>query len=186
MMPIVAVTGDQGAATGKTVYAVDYLALCLGPDRNDPFAAALGPAALEEQVITLVGHYGLDYHRIFPAQAEGLLKKHPSLKLRDKQGNTALMLAAGNGREDCARTLLARGLDVNRKNRHGDTALFLAAMKGHVDLVKLLLQHKVNPNLRNKKRENARALAAMNHHQGIVAILDAHAEQSGWMEKFLH
>jgi len=46
----------------------------LGPNRYNPFPAAFGPAALQEQVVALVGDTGTDFHRLLPAQTEGLLQ----------------------------------------------------------------------------------------------------------------
>ena len=42
-------------------------------------------------------------------------------------GDTALMLAAGSGRTETVKSLLARGADVNIRNDNGDTALSKAS-----------------------------------------------------------
>ena len=58
-----------------------------------------------------------------------------------------LMLAAGTGRVDEVRRLLATGADVNAKLEGlGVTALMLAAGGGHVEVVKVLLKAGADPN----------------------------------------
>ena len=74
LMHVVAVARDQGATAGKSVGAVEGFPLLLGPDGDDPLLAALGPARLEHKVVTPVGEAWLEFHRLFPAQAEGLLQ----------------------------------------------------------------------------------------------------------------
>ena len=54
-------------------------------------------------------------------------------------GSMPLFIAAGEGRSDVVRYLLAEGADVNAREQLGDTALTEAAYYGHVALVKELL-----------------------------------------------
>jgi len=56
-------------------------------------------------------------------------------------GSLPLFIAAGEGRSDVVRYLLAEGADVNAREKLGDTALTEAAYYGHVALVKELLAH---------------------------------------------
>ncbi len=55
-----------------------------------------------------------------------------------KQGYTALMIAAGNGFADAVDVLLAAGADISRKNPDGKTAADLARERGHEELAKRL------------------------------------------------
>lgn len=54
-------------------------------------------------------------------------------------GSMPLFVAAGEGRSDVVRYLLAEGADVNAREKLGDTALTEATYYGHVALVKELL-----------------------------------------------
>ena len=53
---------------------VEYVPLFFFPDRNHPSPAALGPAGLKYDMVTLVGIARLEFHCRFAAQAEGLLQ----------------------------------------------------------------------------------------------------------------
>ena len=59
-------------------------------------------------------------------------------------GTTAFMQAAMNGHEDCVKSLLKAGADVNTTDHEGNTALMNAAMSGDVTRVKALLDSGAN------------------------------------------
>ncbi|RXW14277.1 hypothetical protein EST38_g11578 [Candolleomyces aberdarensis] len=75
-----------------------------------------------------------------------LLLSNPNVDLnyKDKDGNTALILAAEGGFEEVVRALLAQspGVKRNVRNRNGDTALSLAVWHGYKGIVRLLLARK--------------------------------------------
>ena len=56
-------------------------------------------------------------------------------------GSTPLFIAAGEGRSDVVRYLLAEGADVNAREQFGDTALTEATYFGHLALINELLAH---------------------------------------------
>merc|ERR1712062_541694 len=65
------------------------------------------------------------------------LLKAADLDLQSKkEGQTALMLAAGHGRKDTVRLLLMNGCDVNAQDEEGSTALMCASEHGHSEIVK--------------------------------------------------
>ncbi|RXW11545.1 hypothetical protein EST38_g14309 [Candolleomyces aberdarensis] len=70
-----------------------------------------------------------------------LLIPNVDLNHKDKDGNTALMLAAESGFEEVVRELLAQspGIKMNVRNRNGDTALSLAVWYGYEGIIRLLL-----------------------------------------------
>ena len=74
LMHVVAVTRDQGAETGQPARAIEHVSLFIGPDRDNPFPATLGPACLEHKMVAPVGKARLELHGFFPAQAKGLLQ----------------------------------------------------------------------------------------------------------------
>lgn len=57
----------------------------------------------------------------------------------DRDGNTLLILATRDGKQDAVKALLAAKAKVNARNRLGDTALMLAAVEGRVEIAKLLV-----------------------------------------------
>jgi ankyrin repeat protein len=59
---------------------------------------------------------------------------------KDKQGNTALLVAILHGREEAARLLINKGLDILVKNRDGNTALQISLSHGRKELVLLLIK----------------------------------------------
>lgn len=65
--------------------------------------------------------------------------------MADADGNTALIICAGNGPEgnDIAVTLLKAGADPNIENRKKKCALSIACEDQNIDLVDLLMDYKV-------------------------------------------
>jgi ankyrin repeat protein len=82
-----------------------------------------------------------------------LLEKGADPKLTTKEGNTALMFAAGVGYRDkntrgtesaaleALKVALDRGLDLNQTNNRGETALHGAALRGADSIVQFLADH---------------------------------------------
>ena len=69
-----------------------------------------------------------------------VLAKHPQTRvdIKNKQDETALMLAAHKNQLELAKVLIQRGADVNKP---GWTPLHYAATRGHRDMIRLLLQN---------------------------------------------
>ncbi len=69
-----------------------------------------------------------------------LLAQSPqtNVNVQNQLGETPLMLAAINNQLDLAKSLIARGADVNRE---GWTPLHYAAAKGHREMMRLLLEN---------------------------------------------
>jgi len=70
---------------------------------------------------------------------ELLLEEEPDLEARNKNGQTALVLAGFNGRLDAIRVLLDAGADVNQTSQNGWTALMRASYSGHIEVMKFLI-----------------------------------------------
>jgi len=89
------------------------------------------------------------------------------LELRDANGATPLIGAAGSGGNDsqspteiaAVKVLLEAGAHVNAMDNHKNTALHLAAMRGYIESVKLLLSHGADPALKNVYGETAANMA---------------------------
>ena len=71
--------------------------------------------------------------------APGSSSGNEDLNLRDNNGTTALMRAAGGGALGILTPLIRLGADVNAKNDDGLTALMSAAAKGSADCVRALI-----------------------------------------------
>ena len=93
-------------------------------------------------------------------------------------GDMPLFIAAGEGRTDVVRYLLAEGADVNAREKLGDTALTEASYYGHVALVKELLAHGADINAIGNdgtaldialNRNNAAVADLLRHHGGKCA-----------------
>ena len=91
-----------------------------------------------------------------------LLKDGASVDSRDRNGDSALNMAAAKGSMPLADVLVKAGADVNLANLAGVTPLMGAAFSGHAELVRRLLAAgaKINPVDRVKK--NAATYAAGN------------------------
>lgn len=75
-----------------------------------------------------------------PTTVEGALDPLLNLNVRDKQGNSALLLAATQGQTAAADQLLEAGSDFCVTDKLGNTALMLAANRGHLETVALLVE----------------------------------------------
>ncbi len=74
--------------------------------------------------------------------------------------STPLHQAAGNGREEAARALLAAGADAAAADCNGDTPMHRAAEGGHEALVELFLSRGQALSARNTVRNLPGAAAA--------------------------
>jgi uncharacterized protein len=92
-----------------------------------------------------------------------LLDKGADRKLTTKDGNTALMLAAGIGYRDkntrgteadaleALKVSIAAGLDLRQTNTRGETALHGAALRGADTIVQFLIDQGVDINATSKQ-----------------------------------
>jgi len=76
-----------------------------------------------------------------PFVIEFLLKRGVGIDTRNDQGETALIIAAWDGREELVELLLKKGADPNVKTRKGVTPLKVAKANGYDHIVKKLLAH---------------------------------------------
>lgn len=74
------------------------------------------------------------------SRVNALVAAKANVNAQDSDGNTALMLASGNGHTEVVRALLAAKADVNAKSPDdSSTALYMAATNGHTAAVQALL-----------------------------------------------
>lgn len=77
----------------------------------------------------------------YEAQIPQLLKKTKNLNDKNKEGNTALMLAAKKGRLPLVLALLSNGAEVSIQNQEGYSASQLAMQNGFLYLAQLLIHY---------------------------------------------
>ena len=82
---------------------------------------------------------GVRNHEYFEPPIDARLHQIVPIGMKNRNGSTALMLAALNGHTDSVRVLLRRPTDIDSKDRTGLTALTYAASRDHYDIVEVLL-----------------------------------------------
>ncbi|MCP4647722.1 MAG: ankyrin repeat domain-containing protein [bacterium] len=74
---------------------------------------------------------------------------------KDSNMNTALMMAAANGKCGVVGKLLESGADSNAANRFGHTALMMAAGNGHLGTVRILIEYNSKAHLKDREGKTA-------------------------------
>ncbi len=90
---------------------------------------------------------------------------------KNKNGTTALLLAAYYGFETISKTLIDSGADVNYQNPSGISPLIYAASKGSREIIKLLLQYGASPTLKDENGYNALMWAVEQTQEFVIPTL---------------
>ncbi len=144
-----------------------------------------------------------------PELIDYLMQRRARLNMRNRNGETALSIAAYigsieyvkrlveagaeinfygwpplsyaafNGHTAVVNYLLKRGAEIDATTENGSTALFFAARFGHVDTVKLLLKKEADLTIVNENGETAVDWAVKNRHTDIEDLLRAAGGRSG-------
>ncbi|MFT3850436.1 MAG: ankyrin repeat domain-containing protein [Propionivibrio sp.] len=147
--------------------------------------------------------------RDIPEAVDYLLAHRARLNTRNKHGETAVSIAAYNGRTayvkrlveagaeinyygwpplsyaaynghlEIVEYLLKHGAEVNGKTGNGSTALFFASRLGHVEVVQFLLKNRADPTVENENGETAVDWALKSANTDIEAILREAGGRSG-------
>ena len=91
---------------------------------------------------------------------EYLLENKADLTISNGEGQTAMHIAAQQGRDSTLRLLVAKGADVNVLDDDGDTPLMYAAARDKLTTISTLLELKADKSIKNKKGKDALAVAA--------------------------
>jgi ankyrin repeat protein len=93
-------------------------------------------------------------------------------EVRERQGRTALMLAAENGHAEIVRILVEHGADLNAKSRDLQlTSLMYAVVKGHPDIVENVTEYGADVNARDGAGRTALMLAVQYKNRDLVHLL---------------
>jgi len=82
----------------------------------------------------------IKYYNEFKELLEVDWGSYKDINIKDNNDNTALIIAAINGKTDIVKLLIENGADIDAKNKYGDTTLTIAVKYGHTDIVELLKQ----------------------------------------------
>ena len=86
-------------------------------------------------------------------------------------GWAPLTYAAYNGHDEIVEYLLKHGADVNGVTENGSSALFFAARFGHTETARLLLKHRAKPNVVNDHNETAMDWALKGKNTDVETLL---------------
>lgn len=99
------------------------------------------------------------------------LDEGAQLEMRDRFGNTPLLLAARGGHPELVRFLLEHGAEIDRTNVAGSTALLRAVEANQRQTAQELLLAGADPNIANTKGVTPLTAAAFNGNDQLVDLL---------------
>ena len=147
--------------------------------------------------------------RDMPDLVNFLVKSRARLNVRNRNGETALSLAAFHGRQPFVQALvtagaeinffgwppliyaaynghqaiveylISKGAEINAKAENGMTALFFASRLGHQNVVATLLKNGADPTITNSRDETAVDWALKSENTDIADMLRAAGGRSG-------
>ena len=103
-----------------------------------------------------------------------LLERGADVNVRDKDGETALMIVSWYGKKEIAELLIKNGIDINAKDNLGRTALMYASWYGHNEVVKLLLENGADVNAQDEDDITALMYAFKNGDKEIIELLKSY------------
>jgi ankyrin repeat protein len=94
------------------------------------------------------------------------------LNEKNKDGDTALRVAANNGHQDIVERLIERGADIDATNEKGHTALIGAACQGHLNIVKMLLKEDAKTDITGTDGNNLKTCARSSGNQDVIKAIN--------------
>jgi hypothetical protein len=162
------------AESGQEAAALELAAMVSPPPRRDELLKRLA-AGPTDGVTPLMRATGAGLKEL----VSELVDKGADVHAVNKDGQTALILAATLGRAEIVQILLEKGgADVDAKTPMGATALILAADQGHVKVVRALLERNAKVNLKASfpfpdsfNKWSALQRAVKGEHSDVVEVL---------------
>jgi ankyrin repeat protein len=111
--------------------------------------------------------------RLDPVWMAFLLRAGANPNIRERDGNTPLILATQVRWSEGLRLLLDLRVQVNAQNRLGETALLKATQARDLESVKLLLDARANPDIADNSGTSPRSFAASDPRGSQIAKLYA-------------
>ena len=99
-----------------------------------------------------------------------LLDHGADLAILDKEGDSALHIAARQGSESTIEALLNAGVRINAPNQKGQTPLHVAVLAGNLEAVDVLVDEAADVNA-TWQDQTALAIAEQGKHAGVVEVL---------------
>ena len=99
-----------------------------------------------------------------------VLKGNAAKEAKSKTGNTPLLLAAGAGRIEVVRELLAAGANIEARNSLDNTPLLAAVVGRQVATAKLLIEKGANTRIRNGASMSVGDLAKQAGDPALIAL----------------
>ena len=183
-------TASMYAAYTNNARALEQL-LAHGADtslQNNDGDNALSLAIKNEasDVLATFGHATISEKMLCSAAQEGdvacvsaLISKGIKVNQANKEGLTALVLAALHGHTNVVKLLLAKGADINAFTGDGQTALMSAVHKNHPIVVEHLLQSGADPSIAPHIGGHALHLAKSLGFQKVIKVF----QKAGISEK---
>ncbi|MDD5175687.1 MAG: ankyrin repeat domain-containing protein [Sterolibacterium sp.] len=89
----------------------------------------------------------------------------------DPEGWTPLIYAAFEGHAEIVRYLLTKDVDIDAQSENGTTALMAASRNGHLEIVKILLAQDADVHLVNQDNLTAGDMALAGRHFAVTNLL---------------
>jgi ankyrin repeat protein len=99
------------------------------------------------------------------------IKEGFNVNAKDKDGYTALLIAAEKGDLEMAHLLVEKGADVNAKDKDGYTALMYVAYAGNLEIAKILIKNGADVHVRDKDGWTALMFARVGKKADITELL---------------
>jgi ankyrin repeat protein len=137
------------------------------------------PANLTDQSGTVrpaIGWAALEGHTDVVLELLKAPRIQPNYK--DKDGNTALILAAQRGHSDTVDALIQAKVNLNLDNKDGMTAMIIAAQNGFARCVALLVKAGADTTIQDRTGRTALDWAQDNNRQDVISVLRRSSSKS--------
>jgi ankyrin repeat protein len=140
-------------------------------DRVRRLSLFLGPNVQDDKGVTPLIAAAWGFSEDSEGVLEMLISSGAALNTTDKDGNSALMMAAKGDRLPAAKVLLEAGASPDVSNRIGATPLIAAASTGNAEMARLLLDAGADPNAGEMRSGTALIIASVNQHLDVMKLL---------------